>query len=240
MPPPEKEDEKDVLDVGGCYEVHNKITDFLFAQDFLGLSDSDSQPLLRSMVEALSRHPTRKKPKRPSFTSIDEEVDEEAEELNKRADEVLAVVRRAPLPPASSDVERETISRTMTRKGGVVKGVSNSWVPSQTATLVDSDSDNHHSVPKRSTKASLPREDSATTLVSISTTSSSTKRSASYSAIKSKPEVVSTSDMTKRSVSASSVKLKPKPKPFVLPSSRRATHPKDSDSEPDPLDLFAS
>lgn len=186
-------------------------------------------PLRRSMVEVLSRHPTRKKPKRPSFASIDEEVDEEAEELNKKADEVLAVVRRAPLPPASSDVERDIIVRSVTRKGGA----STSWPPSQTATLVDSDSDDQKTASRRAMKPSLPRGDSAATLVSVSTASTSTKRSASHSIAKSK-SVATTSGTTKRSVSAGSTK--PKPKPFV----RRAAHPKDSDSEPDPLDLFAS
>lgn len=54
----------------------------------------------------------RKKPKRPSLTDIEEVVDDIAEEMNKQADEVVAAVRRVPLPPASSDVEREELVRS--------------------------------------------------------------------------------------------------------------------------------
>lgn len=65
-------------------------------------------------------HPDpHKKIKRPSFTDIGDSVDEIADEVNKRADEIAAVVKSVPLPLASSDIEREKQvegKRSATRK----------------------------------------------------------------------------------------------------------------------------
>lgn len=58
------------------------------------------------------------KPKRPSFTNIEESlaVDDIAAEVNEKADQVVAVVRRVPLPPASSDIERDESTRLKVAK----------------------------------------------------------------------------------------------------------------------------
>src|SRR3984885_8480492 len=75
------------------------------------LSNRSENPSHVSDTNRRGQLETRKKPKRPSFTDIEDSVDEIADEVNKRADEVAAVVKRVPLPPASSDIEREKQAR---------------------------------------------------------------------------------------------------------------------------------
>jgi len=127
---------------------------------------------------------TRKKPKRPSFTDIDDSVDEIADEVNKRADEVVAVVKRVPLPPASSDIEREKQARGMQRTTLKVKRqLSKRAAPQERSFYPSVDRASGRPLNEATDDARdvsrpwLPREASATTLVSTLSDRSQTSNS---------------------------------------------------------------
>ena len=129
---------------------------------------------------------TRKKTKRPSLTAIEDSVDEIADEVNKRADDIAAVVKRVPLPLASSDIEREKQVRGERPATKRLKGQSSSkqatkgkllHCPSADGTSGDAMNKKATDHAKDSLRSRLPRQASVTTLVSTSSDHSLTSNS---------------------------------------------------------------
>jgi hypothetical protein len=156
----------------------------------------------------------RKKTKRRSLTEIEGFVDEIADEVNKRADEIAAVVKSVLLPPASSDIEREKQVDSMRpatrrvkgqraeRRSSLYASVNGANAPANTEAIDNS--------MKGASKPRLPREDSMTTLVSTLSDHSQTSNSSL------------TVTRTKQAIPRHKIRMK---------------RIRDSDSEADPLNL---